>query len=153
MEIALVTGTSGMVLRIALAKAGYQVYAGMRSLSKAAPLPKQRRGFRGNLGDGRLASRPASMPLASPPRPGGCAVVMPRGGATPGSRLNEHRAIFETNYFGAMRCIHAVLSMRERQTGSIVNITSVEGRLYPNQVAYSSSKWAWSALEGRWPTR
>ena len=48
MEIALVTGTSsgiGFATAIALAKAGYQVYAGMRSLSKAAPLAEAAAGL------------------------------------------------------------------------------------------------------------
>ena len=52
-----------------------------------------------------------------------------------------------------MRCIHGARQHAGGRTGSIVNITSVEGRLaIPNQVAYSSSKWAWSALEKPWPT-
>ena len=52
--------------------------------------------------------------------------------------------MFDTNYFGAMRCIAAVLPrMRERGSGCIVNVTSMEGRFaMPNQVAYSASKWA-----------
>ena len=52
--------------------------------------------------------------------------------------------MFETNYFGAIRCIQAVLpSMRERQTGCIVNITSAVGLIpTPNQIPYSASKWA-----------
>src|SRR5581483_6325211 len=56
----------------------------------------------------------------------------------------EHRAMFETNYFGAIRCIQAVLpTMRERRRGTIVNVTSIGGRIAtPNQIAYSASKWA-----------
>ena len=56
--------------------------------------------------------------------------------------------MFETNYFGAVRCIQAVLpSMRERETGCIVNITSAVGlQATPNQIAYSASKWALECL-------
>ena len=56
----------------------------------------------------------------------------------------EHHAMFETNYFGAIRCIQAVLpAMRERGRGAIVNVTSVTGIVaIPNQIAYSASKWA-----------
>jgi hypothetical protein len=68
------------------------------------------------------------------------------GGATPLEMTpeDEHRTIFETNYFGAVRCIQAVLpAMRERKSGAIVNVTSVSGLIaMPNQVAYSASKWA-----------
>jgi NAD(P)-dependent dehydrogenase (short-subunit alcohol dehydrogenase family) len=56
----------------------------------------------------------------------------------------EHRRMFDTNYFGAIRCIQAVLpGMRERRHGAIVNVTSVAGLFAtPNQIAYSASKWA-----------
>ena len=68
------------------------------------------------------------------------------GGATPLELQpeDEHRRMFETNYFGAIRCIRAVLpAMRERRRGTIVNVTSIAGRVAtPNQIAYSTSKWA-----------
>ena len=68
------------------------------------------------------------------------------GGATPLELVPEaeHRQIFETNYFGAIRCIQAVLpEMRERRTGAIVNITSISGRIATaNQIPYSASKFA-----------
>jgi len=68
------------------------------------------------------------------------------GGATPLELVpeDEHRAMFETNYFGAIRCIQAVLpSMRERRTGAIVNVTSIAGLIATaNQAPYSASKFA-----------
>ena len=68
------------------------------------------------------------------------------GGATPLELTPEaeHRQMFETNYFGAIRCIQAVLpEMRERQAGAIVNITSIAGLIATaNQIAYSASKFA-----------
>ncbi len=71
------------------------------------------------------------------------------GGATPLELTPEaeHRAMFETNYWGAIRMIQAVLpSMRERRTGCIVNVTSIAGRVAtPNQIAYSASKHALGA--------
>src|SRR5262249_10243477 len=68
------------------------------------------------------------------------------GGATPLelTPLAEHQSMFDVNYFGAIRCIQAVLpGMRERRSGAIVNVPSVTGIVaIPNQAAYSASKWA-----------
>lgn len=59
----------------------------------------------------------------------------------------EHRAMFEANYWGAIRTIQAVLpAMRARGAGTIVNVSSVAGAIaVPNQVAYSASKHALEA--------
>jgi NAD(P)-dependent dehydrogenase (short-subunit alcohol dehydrogenase family) len=62
--------------------------------------------------------------------------------------LARFRQCMETNFFGALRCIQAVVpDMRERRNGCIVNVTSVAGRIAsPPQAAYASSKWALEAL-------
>jgi len=62
--------------------------------------------------------------------------------------LAEVRAVMETNYFGALRCIQAVMPrMRARKSGWIINITSVAGRLSsPPMGAYAASKYALEAL-------
>jgi NAD(P)-dependent dehydrogenase (short-subunit alcohol dehydrogenase family) len=69
------------------------------------------------------------------------------GGAVEETPIAAFRATMETNYFGALRCIQAVLpAMRERRSGCIVNVTSVAGRLSSApQAPYASSKFA---LEG-----
>ena len=61
--------------------------------------------------------------------------------------INEIKRQFETNFFAAVRMINAVLpSMIERRSGSIINVSSVLGRLgIPFNGAYTSSKFA---LEG-----
>ena len=54
----------------------------------------------------------------------------------------------ETNFFGGLRCIQAVVpSMRERRQGTIVNVTSIAGRVaLPAHAPYAASKWAFEAL-------
>lgn len=57
-------------------------------------------------------------------------------------------AVMDTNYFGTVRCIKAVLpQMRERRSGCIVNISSVSGRISSAPLgAYSASKHAVEAI-------
>ena len=61
--------------------------------------------------------------------------------------LTDFRACMETNYFGVIRCIQALVpDMRERRSGHILNVSSVAGRMScAPSAAYASSKWA---LEG-----
>jgi len=70
------------------------------------------------------------------------------GGAVEETPVAAFRATMETNFFGALRCIQAVVpGMRERRSGCIVNITSVSGRVSSApQAAYASSKFALEAL-------
>ena len=62
--------------------------------------------------------------------------------------METFRSVMETNFFGALRCIKTVVpDMRERRTGTIINVTSVAGRLASaGHSAYSASKWALEAL-------
>jgi NAD(P)-dependent dehydrogenase (short-subunit alcohol dehydrogenase family) len=62
--------------------------------------------------------------------------------------MAEFRAVMETNYFGAIRCIQAVAPhMRQRRSGCIINVSSVAGRLTaPPLSSYTASKWALEAM-------
>jgi NAD(P)-dependent dehydrogenase (short-subunit alcohol dehydrogenase family) len=62
--------------------------------------------------------------------------------------LGAFRAIMETNYFGALRCIQALVPhMRRRASGCIINVSSVAGRIStPPLTSYCASKWALEAL-------
>jgi NAD(P)-dependent dehydrogenase (short-subunit alcohol dehydrogenase family) len=57
------------------------------------------------------------------------------------------RKEYETNYWGPVKIIRAVLpSMRQRKSGTIVNVSSIAGMTaLPTAAFYSGSKWA---LEG-----
>ena len=69
------------------------------------------------------------------------------GGALEDSSMDEIKAQFETNFFGAVRTTKAVLPVMRRQgEGKIVNITSMGGRIaIPLSSSYHGSKFA---LEG-----
>lgn len=161
MAIAVVTGTStgiGLATAITLARAGHTVYATMRNpktggaelraIAEREHLPVRiaaldvdsdesvRTAFSGVLSEaGRIDV------LVNNAGVGG-------GGAVEETPIAAFRSVMETNFFGALRAIQAVVpGMRERRSGCIVNITSVAGRFSSApQAAYASSKFALEAL-------
>lgn len=62
--------------------------------------------------------------------------------------LEQYLDAFNVNVLGSLRCIKRVLpTMRERRSGTIVNVTSVVGRLAAiAQAPYVTSKWAFEGL-------
>lgn len=159
MKIAVVTGTSsgiGLTTSLHLAANGYQVFAGMRNTAKAdnlldaaAARALEIKVIELDVCDGDSIRRA----FAEVEETGPVDLLVNNAGIGGSAPLEmvpeaEHRQMFETNYFGAVNCIQAVLpSMRERETGAIVNITSAVGLMAtPNQIAYSASKWALECL-------
>ncbi len=63
-------------------------------------------------------------------------------------KLEDAHAVMELNFFGALRCIQAVLPVMQRQgAGQIVNISSVIGVVAtPRNSIYCASKFALRAL-------
>ncbi len=157
MPAILITGTStgiGLATALRFARAGYRTWATMRDLAKAGPLREARESegldlalLRLDVTDGSSIEDAMAEAL-----PGGLDVLVNNAGRAGGAPLEitpeeQHRAMFDANYFGAIRMVQAVLPhMRERRSGAIVNLTSIAGLVaMPNQVPYTASKWA---LEG-----
>ena len=159
MPVTLVTGTStgiGFATALHFARRGHRVVATMRNRAKAGPLEAAAHEERLPLVVRELdVTRQDSIDRAvadTVAADGPIDVLVNNagiGGATPLELTpeDEHRAMFEANYWGPIRAIKAVLpSMRERRSGCIVNVTSIAGRVAtPNQIAYSASKHALSA--------
>jgi NAD(P)-dependent dehydrogenase (short-subunit alcohol dehydrogenase family) len=159
MKIAVVTGTStgiGLTTSLHLARNGYRVFAAMRNTAKAGALCEAAEAGSLPIEVIQLDVCDADSVTAAFERihsHGPVDVLVNNAGIGGASPLEltpeaEHKQMFETNYFGAVRCIQAVLpGMRERRTGCIVNITSAVGlQATPNQIAYSASKWALECL-------
>lgn len=152
-KTALVTGaSSGMGKSIAerLIRDGYQVYVAARSLDKMADLA-------------RLGAQPLRMDVSRDEdivagvqvilaQTGGVDVLVNNAGfglygPVEDIPLAEARYQFEVNVFGAARLTQLLLpAMRERKSGTIVNITSMGGKIYTVLGAwYHATK---HALEG-----
>ena len=160
MAIAIVTGTStgiGLATAATLARAGHIVYATMRNPetgSEELRATAEREHLPVRIAaldvDSDESVRSAIKNILS--EAGRIDVLVNNAGisvlgAVEETSIAAFRATMETNYFGALRCIQAVLpGMRERRSGCIVNVTSVAGRLSAApQAAYSSSKFALEA--------
>jgi NAD(P)-dependent dehydrogenase (short-subunit alcohol dehydrogenase family) len=160
MATVLITGTSkgiGYTTAVTLARAGHSVYATLRNPARAQELAAEFAQL--NLpvhvsvmdvdSDDSVANTIAAIYNSA----GDLDVLVNNAGiAHDGSieelSMAEIRATMETNYFGAVRCIKAVLPhMRQRRSGCIINVTSVAGRVTTSPLGvYSASKQALEAL-------
>ncbi len=160
MAIALVTGTSsgiGLATAVTLARAGHQVIATMRNLDGAGELQKIVSAEKLpvtvaalNVDDDASVENAISKAIAENGR---IDVLVNNAGIGGGGSVEEvpmarFREVMETNCFGALRCIKAVVpGMRERRHGCIVNVTSIAGRMaLAPAAAYAASKFALEAL-------
>ena len=160
MSTILITGCStgiGFATAEGMARAGHQVYATMRTPQKSPELAQLAE--RDNLpitvltmdvdSDESVKTTVADVLL----RAGQIDVLVNNAGIGPVGPVEEapmadFQAIMQTNYFGVLRCMRAVLpGMRQRKAGCIITISSVAGRLYsPYHSAYCASKAAVEAL-------
>jgi NAD(P)-dependent dehydrogenase (short-subunit alcohol dehydrogenase family) len=156
----LITGTStgiGLATALELGRAGHTVYATMRNPSRAPQLgetvAKEKLPVKVMVMDVDSDSSVADAVKSIHAEGGQVDVLVNNAGigtlgAVEELPLDAFRATMETNYFGALRCIQAVLpEMRERESGCILNVSSVAGRVSNSPLsAYSASKWALEAL-------
>ena len=153
-----ITGTSsgiGMATALAFGRAGHRVSATMRDLSRGAELRRivEQEKLPVTISaldvDSDASVKEAVKRIASA---GPIDVLVNNAGVAPTGSVEEaplslFRSAMETNYFGVIRCIQAVLpAMRERRSGCIINISSVAGRIAMSPMApYNATKFA---LEG-----
>ncbi len=160
MSHVLVTGTSkgiGFVTALELARAGHQVYATMRNPARSPQLAetaaKEKLPLKVLVMDVDSDSSVAQTFSAIAAEGGRIDALVNNAGIEANGAVEElpletFRAVMETNYFGALRCIKAVIpQMREQGGGAIVNVTSVAGRIAaPPLAPYTASKFALEAL-------
>src|ERR1035438_10064846 len=152
MPVALITGTStgiGRETALHFARQGYRVFAGARSPAAVEEHP--------NIIAVKLdVDQDESVREAVDRvwRAAGVTDVLVNSagvgfaGAVEYAPLEKVRATFETNFYGAVRMMQAVLpSMRERHSGTIVNVTSIMGHLTLGcHGFYSATKFALAAV-------
>jgi len=161
MAIAVVTGSStgiGQATAATLARAGHTVYATMRN-PKSGSEELRAIAARENLPlryaaldvDSDQSVRDAFAGILA--ESGHIDVLVNNAGIGQWGAVEElpiatFRAAMETNFFGALRCIQAVVpGMRERRAGCIINVTSVAGRIsIAPQAPYNSTKFALEVL-------
>jgi NAD(P)-dependent dehydrogenase (short-subunit alcohol dehydrogenase family) len=160
MAIAFVTGTStgiGLATAVTLARGGHTVYATMRDPKRGAG-EIQKIAAKENL---PLTVLPLDVDDDASVKAGVARALAQSGrvdvlvnnagigmrGSVEELPVAEFKRAMETNFFGALRCIQAVVpGMRDRRHGVIVNVSSVAGRFSSApQAPYAASKWALEA--------
>jgi NAD(P)-dependent dehydrogenase (short-subunit alcohol dehydrogenase family) len=153
-SVALVTGGSsgiGEATAIKLREAGYTVYAAARRVQRMEHLTESGvRPLAMDVTDDQSVQSAVKQILADTGRID--VLVNNAGygsyGALEDVPLSEARAQFEVNVFGAARLTQLVLPhMRNQRSGTIVNITSMGGKIYtPLGTWYHATKFALEAI-------
>jgi NAD(P)-dependent dehydrogenase (short-subunit alcohol dehydrogenase family) len=154
MEVALVTGGSsgiGEATAVKLQELGYTTYAAARRVERMEHLSASGvRPLAMDVTDEESMRTGVERLLAEEGRLDVLVNAAGYGsyGAVEDVPLSEARNQFEVNVFGAARLIQLVLpQMRERHAGTIVNITSMGGKIYtPLGSWYHATKHALEAL-------
>jgi len=160
MKTVLITGSSrgiGLESVLAFARAGYQVLATLRSPEKATALKEI-------IKNESLPISIHAMDVNSDESVTSCfkeitqkygaidVLVNNAGLGINGTieelPISEFKSVMETNYFGLIRCIQSALpEMREKKSGSIINVSSISGRLSSSPLGpYAASKFALEAM-------
>ena len=155
MRVALITGSStgiGLETALHLADHGYRVFGSARNPDTSEGLRAagdKIETVRLDVDDDASVERAVGETLE---RAGQIDVLVNNAGIGGGgpieiAPLEGAKQTFETNYFGAIRMIQAVVpQMRERRSGAIVNVTSVAGRVvFGAHSHYAASKFALEA--------
>ena len=160
MKTAVITGANrgiGLDTTIAFARAGYKVFATMRNPEGATVL-------KNIIEDEKLKVSLFAMDVNDDvsvidclnqiqDECGALDVIINNAGIEKHGAIEEmdlsvFKEVMETNYFGVIRCVKAVLPlMRENEKGCIINIASVAGHISSSPLApYSASKFALEAF-------
>ena len=158
-KVAVVTGTSsgiGFETALALARDGYYTYATMRDTTKSDKIKElvQKENLKIDVleldVDNENSAKTAIKHILDQKQR--IDVLVNNAGwalwgCVENVSVDEFKTQFETNFFSIIRLIHEVApTMRKQSSGTIVNISSVVGRIgFPASPAYISSKFA---LEG-----
>lgn len=160
MPSVLITGTSkgiGLESALAFGRAGYKVHATMRKPAQAPQLAETAAREKLPIAVSAMdvdSDESVGKAIATILKDAGPIDVLVNNAGIEGSGSVEElpmaafRAVMETNYFGALRCIQALVPhMRERRSGCIINVSSVAGRIASAPLtSYMASKWALEAL-------
>jgi NAD(P)-dependent dehydrogenase (short-subunit alcohol dehydrogenase family) len=159
MAIVLITGCSsgfGLLAALEFARKGDRVFASMRDTSKSGGLDEAKRReeldvevLQLDVNDEASVQRAVQQVIDAAGR---IDVLVNNAGIGKQGPLeafddDEVKALFETNFFGALRAVRAVLpQMRAQNGGTIVNVSSLAGVIAPPfESIYSASKHALEA--------